>query len=113
MAAAQQHNNQHDNQQDSQHGGGIIEWRERNYVCNHVFFQCPGMSRSLDSATPGRPPKVPFFGRERYVFMFYVRKIVPVDTLSKCLKLSQVVLICLKLSQSVSGGGTLVISLLM
>jgi hypothetical protein len=31
-AAAQQHNNQHNSQQDSQHGGGLIEWRERNYV---------------------------------------------------------------------------------
>jgi hypothetical protein len=32
------------------------------------------MSRPLDSATPGRPPKVPFFGWERYVFMFLCEK---------------------------------------
>ena len=31
--------------------------------------------------TPGRPPKVPFFRRERYVFMFLCEKNVPVDTL--------------------------------
>jgi hypothetical protein len=43
------------------------------------FFQCPGMSQPLDSATPGRPPNVPFFGQERYVFMFLCEKIVPVD----------------------------------
>jgi hypothetical protein len=46
------------------------------------FFQCSGMCQPLDSATPGRPPNVPFFGRERYVFMFYVKKIVPVDMAS-------------------------------
>jgi hypothetical protein len=34
------------------------------------------MSQPLDSATPGRPPKVPFLGRERYVFMFLCSKIV-------------------------------------
>jgi hypothetical protein len=34
------------------------------------FLQCPGMSQPLDSAMPARPPKVPFFGWERYVFMF-------------------------------------------
>ncbi len=38
------------------------------------FFQCLGMSQPLDSATPGRPPKVPFFWRERYVFMFLCSK---------------------------------------
>jgi hypothetical protein len=43
------------------------------------FFQCSGMSRPLDSATPGRPPNVPFLGLERYVFMFLCEKIVPVD----------------------------------
>jgi hypothetical protein len=32
------------------------------------------MSRPLDSAMPGRPPKVPFLGRERYVFMFICSK---------------------------------------
>jgi hypothetical protein len=35
------------------------------------FFQCPGMSWPLDSATPARPPKVPSFGQERYIFMFW------------------------------------------
>jgi hypothetical protein len=39
------------------------------------------MSRLLDSATSGRPPKVPFFGRERYVFMFLFEKNVLMDTL--------------------------------
>jgi hypothetical protein len=39
-----------------------------------VFFQCPGMSQPLDSATPTRPPKVPFFLQERYVFMFLGEK---------------------------------------
>jgi hypothetical protein len=40
-------------------------------VFKTVFFlECPGMSQPLDSATPGRPPKVPFFWRERYVFVF-------------------------------------------
>jgi hypothetical protein len=38
------------------------------------------MSQPMDSATPARPPKVPFFARERYVFMFLCKKIVPVDT---------------------------------
>jgi hypothetical protein len=28
---------------------------------------------------PGRPPNVPFFGWERYIFMFLCEKIVPVD----------------------------------
>jgi hypothetical protein len=32
------------------------------------------MSRPLDRTTPGRPPKVPFFGWERYVFMFLCSK---------------------------------------
>jgi hypothetical protein len=44
-----------------------------------LFFQCPSMCRPLDSATPGRPLNVPFFRRERYVFMFLCEKIVPVD----------------------------------
>jgi hypothetical protein len=49
------------------------------------------MSQPLDSqkktsfehsfVTPGRPPKVPFFWWERYVYMFLCQKIVPVDTL--------------------------------
>jgi hypothetical protein len=47
-----------------------IEWQERNYV----FFQCPGKSQPLDSATPARPPKVLIFGHERYVFMFLGKK---------------------------------------
>jgi hypothetical protein len=38
------------------------------------FFQCPGMSQPLDSATPGRPPNVHFLGWERYVFMFLCEK---------------------------------------
>jgi hypothetical protein len=50
--------------------GNKIEWRERNYV----FFHCPGMSQPLDSAMPGRPPKVPFWGQDRYVLCFYVKK---------------------------------------
>jgi hypothetical protein len=32
------------------------------------------MSQPLDSATPGRPPNVPFFGWERYVFMLLCEK---------------------------------------
>ncbi len=43
------------------------------------FFQCLGMCQPLDSAMPGRPPIVPFFGWERYAFMFLCEKIVPVD----------------------------------
>jgi hypothetical protein len=43
------------------------------------FFQCPGVSQPLDSATPARPPKVLFWGQERYVFMFLCKKNVPVD----------------------------------
>ncbi len=39
-----------------------------------VYFLCPAMSQPLDSVTPGRPPKVPFFGRERYIFMFLCEK---------------------------------------
>jgi hypothetical protein len=53
--------------------GSGIEWRERNYI-----FFIPGY------ATPAKPPKVLFLGRERYVFMFYVKKIVPVDTVYGC-----------------------------
>jgi hypothetical protein len=52
----------------------MIEWQERSYVRNYVFFQCPAMCQPLDSATPGRPPNVPFLGRERYVFMFLCEK---------------------------------------
>jgi hypothetical protein len=56
---------------------------ERETMFETMFFlECPGMSQPLDSATPGRPPKVPFFWWERYVLCFYVKKIVPVDTLS-------------------------------
>jgi hypothetical protein len=44
-----------------------------------IFFQCPGMSQPLDNAMPAKPPKVPFFTRERYVFMFLCKKIVTVD----------------------------------
>jgi hypothetical protein len=43
-------------------------------MCETMFFQCPDMSQPLDSATPARPPKVPFLGRERYVFMFLGEK---------------------------------------
>ncbi len=32
------------------------------------------MCQPLDSAMPGRPPNVPFFGQERYVFMFLCEK---------------------------------------
>jgi hypothetical protein len=46
---------------------------------NMFFFQCPGMSRPLDSATPGRPPNVPFSGGKGMFLCFYVKKIVPVD----------------------------------
>ncbi len=38
------------------------------------FLECPGMSQPLDSATPGRPPKVPFFWQERNVFVFLGEK---------------------------------------
>jgi hypothetical protein len=47
-----------------------------------MFFLCPAMSRPLDSATPGKPPKVPFSGVKGMFSCFYVKKIVPVDTLS-------------------------------
>jgi hypothetical protein len=43
------------------------------------FLECPGMSLPLDSAIPARPPKVPFYWRERYVLMFLGEKEVPVD----------------------------------
>jgi hypothetical protein len=32
------------------------------------------MSQPLDSAMPGRPPNVPFFGQDRHVFMFLCEK---------------------------------------
>ncbi len=47
-----------------------------------TVFYCPDMSRPLDSAMPGRPPKVPFLGGKG-MFMFLCEKIVPVDTLFK------------------------------
>jgi hypothetical protein len=43
------------------------------------FFQCPGMSQPLDSATPARPPKVPFLGGKGMFLCFWVKQIVPVD----------------------------------
>jgi hypothetical protein len=43
-------------------------------LCSKLFFLFPAMSQTLDSATPGRPPKVPFLGQERYVFMFLCEK---------------------------------------
>jgi hypothetical protein len=81
VAAAQQHNNQHDNQKDSQHGGGIIEWRERNYVQNYVFFS---VQVCLDPWTVLRQADLQrylFWGRKGMFLCFYVQKIVPVDTL--------------------------------
>jgi hypothetical protein len=64
-----------------------------------IFFLCPAMSQPLNSATPGRSLTVPFFGRERYVLCFYVKKIVPVDTLLHLLRVGlrkffPVVLLC-------------------
>jgi hypothetical protein len=50
--------------------GNGIEWQERNY-----FFQCPGMSQPLDSATPARPPKVLFWGGKGMFLCFYVKKL--------------------------------------
>jgi hypothetical protein len=38
------------------------------------FFQCPGMCQPLDSAMPGRPLSLPFWGQERYAFMFLCEK---------------------------------------
>jgi hypothetical protein len=38
------------------------------------FLECPGMSQPLDSAMRARPPKVPFFWWERYVFVILGEK---------------------------------------
>ncbi len=46
------------------------------------FLECPGMSQPLDSATPARPPKVPFSGGKGMFLCFWVKKNVPVDITS-------------------------------
>jgi hypothetical protein len=41
------------------------------------------MSQPLDSATPARPLKVPYLCWKGMFLCFYVKTIVPVDTLSR------------------------------
>ncbi len=53
-------------------GGNLSN--EKETCSNYVFFQCPGMSQPLDSATPARPPKVPFFLAGKVCFMFWDEK---------------------------------------
>jgi hypothetical protein len=85
----QRQQQQHDNntttntitKKDSQHGGGIIEWRERNCVQSCVFS---GVSRYV--STPGQcyarqTSKGTFFSGKKGMFLcFWVKKNVPVDT---------------------------------
>jgi hypothetical protein len=56
--------------------GGKLSGRKETVFETVFFLECPGMSRPLDSAMPGRPPKVPFFWRERYVFEFLGEKTI-------------------------------------
>ncbi len=51
-----------------------IKWQKRNYLSFLMSRYGMSWSQPLDSATPARPPKVPFGGRERYVFMFICSK---------------------------------------
>ncbi len=51
------------------------------------FLECPGMSQPLDSATPGRPPKVPFSGKKGLSLCFWVKKMC-LWTPSQCLHLT-------------------------